>query len=63
VDIDPVTVPVIALRCVVGHSAFCSPFVRSTDPLDSYMFGNTLEYDASRASKADGRVGGVPCLA
>jgi hypothetical protein len=31
VDIDPVAVPVIAFRCVVGHSAFSSPFAMATD--------------------------------
>jgi hypothetical protein len=31
VDIDPVAVPVIAFRCVVGHGAFYSPVGRVTD--------------------------------
>jgi hypothetical protein len=31
VNIDPVAVPVIAFRCVVGHDAFCSPVGRVTD--------------------------------
>jgi hypothetical protein len=39
VDIYPVAVPVVALRCVVGHSAICSPFGMVTDSsrLDSYV--------------------------
>jgi hypothetical protein len=36
VDIDPVVVPVIAFRCVVGHSEFCSPIGTVTD-LDTYV--------------------------
>ena len=31
VNIDPVAVSVILLRCVIGHSASCSSFVRVTD--------------------------------
>ena len=36
VDIDPVVVPVIAFRCVVGHSESCSPGGTVTD-LDTYV--------------------------
>ena len=31
VNIDPVPIPVIALRCVVGHSTLRSPFGMATD--------------------------------
>jgi hypothetical protein len=66
VDIDPVAVPVIALRCIVGHSAFCSLFGRATDSSEldrqcstehySHMMPQELqnllnELEASRASR------------
>jgi hypothetical protein len=40
VNIDSVTVPVIALHLVVGHSRNCSSFVTTTDSstLDTYAF-------------------------
>jgi hypothetical protein len=65
-NIDPVPVPVIAFRWVVGHSAFCSLFGRMTDSLTldrqcstehySHMTPQELEklldeVEASRASR------------
>jgi hypothetical protein len=57
VDIDPVAVPVIAFRCVVGHSACSSPFGMTTDSKHLKGMCSAEQYfahDATRTSKPGG---------